>query len=426
MESGSLFITDPKAAKENESKPEEEVSPENAQKEEEEKKEEENSPENVEKNQEEEENKNEKQPEEEEKHENNETKEEEEKKEGNENENENESKETEEKVEEKKEEPENPPPPPPKPKPKPKPRPKKKPEPPPQPSLSDEEIENIIQDLLNGKSPEEYPSDTLSQTVNVLKLKKQNYIQEKKYIDAQRITKLTKDVLYYVSKNSYSEQYEEKINQLIKKRDEAQKDLEDLDASWQQKMDEFHQLVEDKVNSICEQNDQQLAEFDEKVRKDIDETVVRNSKELMDLKSKENGYVLNEMFVEAAKIRAKIDKLEGKVLEQEKARKREDADYKRRKIIETQITQLKVIEQWSNERSIDMSRQMASEMLAAQNRVKNLNVQIEEAKKSASNPSIQKLHHAQRKTTGKKAGALVVPSVGNRKGPRKTASSRLK
>ena len=422
MEGGSLFITDPKAAKANEKKTEEVESPEKTQNEEEEKQEKENAKNEAN----EEETQNEKQEEEEKKENIEEAQKDETEKEGKDEKNENiENNEQKENVEEKKEEPENPPQSPPKPKPKPKPRPKKKPEPPPQPSLSDEEIETIIRDLLDGKSPAEYPSDTLSQTVNVLKLKKQNYIQEKKYIDAQRITKLTKDVLYYISKNSYSEQYEEKINQLTKKRDEAQRDLEELDASWQRKMDEFHQLVEDKVNAICEQNDQQLAEFDEKVQKQIDETVVRNSKELMDLKSKENGYVLNDMFVEAAKIRAKIDKFEEKMLEQEKAKKRDDADSKRRRIIETQITQLKVIEQWSNEKSIDMSRQMASEMLAAQNRVKNLNLQIEEAKKSATNPSIQKLHHAQRKSTAKRAGALVVPSVGNKRGPRKT-SSRLK
>ena len=312
-----------------------------------------------------------------------------------------------------------------KPKAKPKPRPKKKTEPPP-PSLSDEEIENIINEMLNGRNPEEYPSDTLSQTVNVLKLKKQNYIQDKKYIDAQRVTQLTKDVLYYISKNSYSEQYEAKIKQLTQKRDEAQKDLDELNERWQKKMDDFHQLVEDKVNNVCEQNDQQLAEFDEKVQKQIDETVIRENKILMDLKSRENGYVANDMFTEAAKIRTKIDKLEGKMLEQEKVKKREDADIKRRKMIETQIVQLKVIEQWSNEKSIDMSRQMASEVLAAQNRVKNLNLQIEEAKKSATNPSIQKLHHAQRKSQAKRAGALVVPSVGMKRGPRKTASSRLK
>ena len=208
-----------------------------------------------------------------------------------------------------------------------------------------------------------------------MKEKKQDCIQKKQYLVAQKITKLTKEVQQTISRSSFTEHYENKIQQLEKKRDEAQRDFDALNEKWQQKMNDFTAVVQEKVDKLCKQNDEQLAQFDEKADKDMSNVVVRGTRELNDMKSKEEGLVSNDMFVEAAAIRAKIDKLEEEMLQNEKQKKKGEADIKRRKLIEQQFNQLKVIEQWSNERSVDLSRQMTSELAAAQNRIRNFNHQ---------------------------------------------------
>lgn len=289
-----------------------------------------------------------------------------------------------------------------------------------------DELRDIVNKLLSGTSPSEFSSDVLEQTIDVLKEDKQECIQKKKYIDAQKITKVTKKVQQEISKSSFNEHYETKIQQLEKKRDEAQKDFDNLNQKWQQKMDEFSAVVQEKVDKLCKQNDEQLAKFDEQVDKEISNTVIRGTRELNDMKSKEDGLVSNDMFIEAAAIRAKIDKLEQEMLENEKLKKRGEADMRRRNIIEQQFNQLKVIEQWSNEKSIDLSRQMASELEAAQNRIRNFNNLIEDARKNAENPTAEKMASVKTKAIAKRNGAVVVPSVPGRKTPKRSSSRSIK
>ena len=269
----------------------------------------------------------------------------------------------------------------------------------PKTEMTKEEVDELINDAKQGKDLSQYNSSQLNQAWNGLNSQKTEYAQQRKYVEADKVTKLMKKIRLLANQKAVTEKREAKIQELVQKRDECQADLDKLSKSWENKLADFDAQIKVKVQQYYDQQGKELADFDANTEKEIDSLQIRDTKELLKLKSREEGLVKNEMFIKAQGVRSKIEQLEAEVIESQKSQKRDELSVKRQQIINQQIQQLRVIEQWANEKVIDLSRQMSGEIGAAEKRVHNYDVQIAAVKTGKEKGS-----------KGKKA-EILVPSV---------------
>lgn len=239
-----------------------------------------------------------------------------------------------------------------------------------------EDVEKLINDAKLGKDLSEYNSRQLNAAWNNLNQQKTELAKTRAYVEADKVTKMMKKIRVLANQKAATEKREQKIQELVQKRDECQVELDNVRKIWENKLADFDAQVKIKVQQLYDQQGKELADFDANSEKEIDALQIRDTKELLKLKSREEGLVKNEMFIRAQSVRTKIEQLEQEVIENQKNQKRDELSQKRQQLTNQQIQQLRVIEQWANEKVIDLSRQMAGEIGAAEKRVRNYDVQI--------------------------------------------------
>lgn len=247
-------------------------------------------------------------------------------------------------------------------------------------TLSDEELKIVINDLLKGGDPSEYSTQILNEVLNGLKRRKLELCKKKNYTEAKRCSVIAKKVERLANISLFSDKCVEKMRDLINKRSEAQANLDNINIEWDIRFSELDKDVRHRVQTLYDEYEKKFRELERQRDQKLHNLQVRNSPEMIDLTKKEEIFVKNDDFDSAQRVRNKIENLELKMKIEAEKKVIDDYNKEYQSLSEKQMNQLKIIEQWANERSIDYSRARVSDCEAATKRVANYTTQIESAK----------------------------------------------
>jgi len=231
------------------------------------------------------------------------------------------------------------------------------------------ERDQIIESIISGKSVNEFNDDVLISLIPTLKELKKKFSGEKKYLEAEKVIRITKEINQKVHITKFQNKCQDKLSDVRAKLLESQQYYDFLVEEWKTKFLDLDNHIEEKITILTDEQNREIQELEEKHQQIMNSLHPHPNSSILALRAKESSLVQSEKFAQAEKIKLQADQMQEKLNETEKAKIADEQNRAKLFLIEKHRSQLKVIEQWANERSIDLSRARASDIDSAEKRI---------------------------------------------------------
>lgn len=232
-------------------------------------------------------------------------------------------------------------------------------------------IELALTDILSGGSPLQYSGAILEACLPQIKIMKLESVENKKYLEADRIKRIQKEVTQALHLSAFKAHCSSKVSRLVGKRQAAQSKLDHITAKWDTALQDLEVEIESKKAQIFAQQQQELDNFDEGADRAISNLSFKPSSKTLEARTREHNLVLNENYLEAEKVKRKAEKLEAQHAKLMKLRATEEANCNRRNLVTRQSRQSRALEQWATERRDAIMKARDAELSAAEQRLEN-------------------------------------------------------
>ena len=238
--------------------------------------------------------------------------------------------------------------------------------PPPDPPAPQTALAAAVDDLLQGGSPAKYDVDLLKSCLPDIQAAKQQSIDERDYIEADRLKRIENEITQAINLSSFADKCCVQIHDLVLKRRQAQENLKEVTARWNQALWELEEQLNQRRDQILNEHESELEEFETRATTAISNMGFRPSPETLAIRKKESVLVASECFIEAAKVKTEAERMERRQARRLRSRAIEDAIRGRTNLRGRQLKQMTALEQWGEERRKILMKASATEVAAAE------------------------------------------------------------
>jgi hypothetical protein len=263
-----------------------------------------------------------------------------------------------------------------------RPPPKRKPALPPQ-----EEIEAALDLLLHDVPPEDFDPVTLNACIDELQKLKRDAVAQKNYLEADYYAQLIKQSQKAADVSNLSTQCCQKLSYFLEKQADAQAKVDETERTWQQFFQEFEETVDGKMQSLTDQQNEELDKFDRERPSALTPEYNKHSIEYIALRKRERLLIRNEDYVTADAVKRKADALEAEELTSQHFKLQDDLQRQRNAIIEKHSQQFSAFASWLNGRRHDMVRARAKHMEGPLRRLEHYTMRVERIEKKGLPPN---------------------------------------
>ena len=245
-------------------------------------------------------------------------------------------------------------------------------------SLSAPKLDEYTQKRLNNEEYDKNVSvDQLKSSSNQLRLLERYCIDQCQYPQAKQAMITYKKILREITSKSNHLATKSNLDELLAKRNELLALVEFYRSEWNTTLKAYDETVEERENELQKQFEDELKYFIEEIPEGLPPLFQRNSKEYLEMRSKEKHLAITRQFDEAQKMKQKADALH--IIEQEKNQESKDAYYrkKEKRLIKKQQATFNNFVELSDDKREQLQRKRNDQIEGALTRVKLINKQIE-------------------------------------------------
>ncbi|KAH0792851.1 hypothetical protein GPJ56_003261 [Histomonas meleagridis] len=205
---------------------------------------------------------------------------------------------------------------------------------------NDTEIDLLVDELIEGRDINTVDPKDMNKIINNLKQRKEETISEGDYQLTQHLENLIQDANTCIYNSTYHSIQDSKLSNLKSQLMEAQSDFKAADEYWAGMEEEFTNEYNTALNSLKQQQKQQLEDFDNSFPDVLPANYRKVSIHVLQLREQERHLVLSKRYEEAIPFRERADKLENEELEQQRKRFLKDFNTQRKQLVEAQRQQM--------------------------------------------------------------------------------------
>lgn len=178
------------------------------------------------------------------------------------------------------------------------------------PQYSNEELEETLQDMVDGQPLDHSKTDMVQDLIALTKEKINFLIEEQEYTVAQTYEDVLRKLFVISNEAAIEKKHTNKKDNYEKMLQEAKESLEMAKIDFEQALNDFTESAEETIQDAKEKHQQELNDFDEETLKGPPSQYFKMSKQYLTLREQQKALVKSKKYEEAASLKEEADRLE--------------------------------------------------------------------------------------------------------------------